>query len=100
MTQRIAENQIHVITLTLPFDLSGRTLQAHYVSRSGTVTDGGTATGDVEGAEVTITTDLAAQAIMPGSYRLEVTYDDSGTQRELALQGTTRIRVHDAHAIP
>jgi len=99
MSQTIAENQIHIITLTMPFDLSGRTLQVHYVSRGKGITQGGTATGDVEGADVTITTDLAAEGITPGSYRLEVTYDDSGTHRELALQGTTRIRVHDATAI-
>jgi len=97
----VAEDQIHEVTLTMPFDLSGQNLQLVYVELLGDTTiDGGTANGQAEGNDVTIRTDLQAQGIEPGIYELECKYTDQGTTRELGLEGDDTVTVNDAKSVP
>lgn len=100
MAKNVGENQIHEITLTMPYDLSGQTLTVVYVDdQDHSTTTGGAATGDSTGNDVVITTDLAAQSITPGLYDLEVRYDDSGTTRQLTLDGEEEVYVLDAQSV-
>jgi hypothetical protein len=100
MSKKVGENQIHEVTVTMPYDLSGHTLEAQYVSLSdGSVTAGASATGSTEGVQVSFSTDLGAKSIDPGVYDLEVHYDDGGTDRQLQLEGDTVIYIQDANSI-
>lgn len=103
MAKEIAENQIHELTLTMPFDLTGQTLQLVYVDQSSNATiSGATTTGASEGSDVTFSTDLESQGIDPGFYKLEVKYTENNQTRQLGLDemtGDEMVWINDAVSV-
>lgn len=101
MADIVPENGHHSVSITMPRDLSGKTLNAQYFNLlDHSATTGGSTSGDVEGNEVTISTDVASVGLSPGRYLFEVTYDDAGTTREVLTDDLVRIVViRDAQSV-
>lgn len=95
MAKEIGENQIHELTVTCPYDLSGQTLELQYVPKDGGAPISvGSTTGASEGTDVVITADIAANGISSGFYDLEIKYTDGAFTRQLNIDNSSEDTIH------
>lgn len=103
MASSVGENGFHIIEVkSQSDDLLGDEVTAYYVRGDETIA-GDTQTGVAEGQTMIFTTDLAEKGIGPGLWRVQFTRLDSGTQRQIGIEGGSRnqrkVKVTDAGSI-
>lgn len=103
MAETVGENGFHSIEVeSQSDDLKGDDVTVRYV-RGGTKVAGDTQLGVEKGATMIFVTDFEDKQIGPGLWRFEFTRDDSGTTRQVGIDGESRnqraVQVTDAQTI-